>query len=136
MSISPAEPPPLEANELEFAIALARGVSIAQAAQTANVSEATGYRWAKKAEIVRYVEEVRATVLQSAASKICDLTGRAVDTLRTLLDSSDPRVQLAAARQVLDGASKLRQLADMEQELTDIQASLLILQAQAKRVRT
>lgn len=125
--------PALKKSELLFASELARGGSVAQAAQAAGVSEPTGYRWAKKAEIRCFVEQVRAEVLQSAASRITRLTARAVDVLGKLLSNPDPKVQLAASRHILDGACKLRQLAGLEEELAVIQSKLNELQLQKSR---
>lgn len=104
----PSEPP--EKNELVFAIHLAHGASIAQAATEIGVALATGYRWAKKPEVRANVEQIRAEVLQSAASKIFGIAGKAVATLDRLLDSQAEQICLSAARTILDGSCKLRQL--------------------------
>ena len=49
-----------------------------------------------------------------------NLAGKAVETLEQLLESRCEKVRLSTARTVIDGTAKLRQLAELEQELVEI----------------
>lgn len=64
-----------------------------QAAQKVQVSEATGYRWARRPEIRIYLEDVRSEVLQCAAGKIFTVTGKAMTALDNLLESENEQVR-------------------------------------------
>jgi transposase len=112
---------PTEKNEMAFAVEVARGASIAQAAKTVGVSEGTGYRWARKPEVRKSVDDIRSAVLHAASNRITCLATKAVDTLGRLLDSESEQIQLSAARAVLDGTVKMREMAELEMELEQIQ---------------
>jgi transposase len=112
--------PPTEKNEMAFAVELARGSSVAKAAKMVGISETTGYRWARKPEVGKAVAEIRSTVLQEASHRMMNLAGKAVETLEQLLESRCEKVRLSTARTVIDGTAKLRQLAELEQELVEI----------------
>ncbi len=123
-----------EKNEMAFAIEVARGASIAQAAKFVKISEATGYRWARKPELRKAVEDIRSTVLQVASRRLTNIVGKAVDTLERLLDSDNENVQLSAARTVIDGTTKMR-LAELEQELEQIRSIVATLRLQQAQPR-
>jgi transposase len=114
--------PPTEKNEMAFAVELARGSSVATAAKKVCISETTGYRWARKPEVGKAVAEIRSTVLQDASHRMMNLAGKAVETLGQLLESKCEKVRLSAARTVIDGTVKMRQLAELEQELVQIRS--------------
>ena len=111
---------PSEKNEMAFAVQIAQGESIAKAAKTVGVSESTGYRWNRKSEVSKAVADIRSTVLQTASYRMITITGRAIDTLEELLGSQTEKIRLSAARTILDGTVKMRQLAELEQELQQI----------------
>ena len=107
-------------NELIFAVELAKGSSVAQAARKVGVAKATGYRWSKKPEVCQAVEDFRRSVLQMACNRMINITGKAVETLGQLLDSKSEPIRLSAARAVLDGTVKVRELAGLEREIEQI----------------
>ena len=113
-----------------FAIEIARGTSIARAAKLVRVSEATGYRWARKPEVRKAVEDVRSTVLQAASHQLTNIVGKAVSALEQLLKSDSEKIRLSAARTVIDGTTKMRQLAELEQELEQIRTIVASLRQQ------
>jgi len=116
---------PSERNEMAFAVEIARGTSIVKAATKVGISETTGYRWARKPEVVKSIAEVRSTVLQTASQRMMNIAGKAVETLETLLGSDDDKIRLSAAKAVIDGTAKMRQLAELEQELEQIHKTVL-----------
>jgi len=68
--------------------------------------------------------------LQVASHRLTNIVGKAVDTLERLLDSDNENVQLSAARTVIDGTVKMRQLAELEQELEQIRSIVANLRQQ------
>ena len=119
-----------EKNQLAFALELARGASVAQAAKKVRIALTTGYRWDKKQEVRQAVDDFRRSVLQTACNKMISITGKAVETLGQLLDSKSEQIRLATARTVIDGTAKLRQLAELEQELEQIRTIVATLRLQ------
>ena len=118
---------PSEKNEMAFAVDIARGTSIVKAAKKVGISETTGYRWARKPEVVKSIAEVRSTVLQTASQRMMNLAGKAVATLEALLGSDDDKIRLSAAKAVIDGTAKMRQLAELEQELEQIRKIVMVI---------
>lgn len=112
---------------MAFAVELARGSSVSKAAKKVNISETTGYRWARKPEVGKAVADIRSSVLLEASQHLTNLTRKAVDTLAELLNSESEKVRLTAARTVIDGTMKMRQLAELEQELEKIRGTLAVL---------
>lgn len=68
--------------------------------------------------------------MQVASHRLTNIVGKAVDTLERLLDSDNENVQLSAARTVIDGTVKMRQLAELEQELEQIRSIVANLRQQ------
>jgi hypothetical protein len=122
------EAAPTEKNKMAFAVEVARGSSIAQAAMTIGVSEGTGYRWSRKPEVRKSIDDIRSAVLQSASNRIVCLATKAVDTLGRLLDSESEQIRLSAARAVLDGTVKMREMAELDKELEQIHAIVSTIQ--------
>lgn len=85
-------------------IALARGASVPEAAAEAGVSDRTTWRRLADPAFRRCVLEARAELVAGSLAKIAHGATRAVDALIELLEAEDPKVRLAAAREVLDRA--------------------------------
>jgi len=56
-----------------------------------------------------------------------NLAGKAVATLEALLGSDDDKIRLSAAKAVIDGTAKMRQLAELEQELEQIRKIVMVI---------
>jgi len=122
-----------EKNQLAFALELARGASVAQAAKKVRIALTTGYRWDKKQEVRQAVDDFRRSVLQTACNKMISITGKAVETLGQLLDSKNESTRLSAAKAVLDGTVKIRELAEMEREIERIHEIVATIRVQNKQ---
>jgi len=122
-----------EKNQLAFAIELARGSSIAQAAKKVRIAESTGYRWSKKRLVCQAIEDFRKSVLQVACNQMINIVGRAVETLGKLLDSDSEQIRLSAARAVLDGTVKMRELAELEREIDQIREFMVSIRVHNKQ---
>ena len=103
-------------------LALATGQPVRDAAEQAGVSERTAYRRLEDAEFRRQVSEVRGAMFDQAVGKLADGAVEAVTTLRTLASKAESEtVRLSAAKAVLDIGSRLRETAELEQRMADLE---------------
>jgi hypothetical protein len=109
--------------------ALAAGRSVLQAAQAAGLSERTVYRRLASPAFQRRLAALRDELITAALGELVCCASQAVSKLRALLEARDERVQLQAARALLDQALRLREAVALEQRLA-------ALERQAERERT
>jgi phage terminase small subunit len=97
--------------------------SDSQAAQAANVSRDTIYRWLKQAEFKTALEEATAEAINNLSRSLVGLGDQAIETLRDTMEdeSISPGARVSAARVVLDNILKIRELASIEQRLTELE---------------
>ena len=94
-------------------LALARGLTVRDAASEANVSETTAFRRLRDQTFVRRLTAARAELWSTTLGRLAAAATQAVDRLVMLVDEADSdSVRLAAAKAVFDIGSKLR--ADIE----------------------
>jgi hypothetical protein len=86
--------------------ALASGLTVQDAATQAHVSERTARRRLEDATFRRQVADARAAVLERAIGRLVDATTDAADTLRSLLKADSESVRHAAAKTLIESASK------------------------------
>jgi hypothetical protein len=98
--------------------ALAGGKPVAQAAKLAGVSERTVYRRLADSLWRRRVAAARTEMLARAVGVLAEGTAAAAATLRLLLRSDSPSVQLAAARAILDQTTRGIELLDLADRVT------------------
>jgi hypothetical protein len=94
-------------------LGLASGKTIADAAQSAGVSERTAFR--------RQVAELRAEMVSRALGKMADSMTEAADCLRALLHAESESTRLGAARSILELASKLRDSVELDERLAALE---------------
>ena len=92
----------------QLAVALAAGLSVSEAAQRAGLSERTVYRRLHGAKFQRRLAATRNELITRALGELAASASHAVSTIGELLDSSDERVRLQAARALLDQLLRLR----------------------------
>jgi hypothetical protein len=68
------------------------------------------------------VRAVQAEAVRQAAGRLADLMTTAVGTFAALLDSPDDRVRLAAAREVMASAGRVRDQYVVEERLAALEA--------------
>jgi hypothetical protein len=113
-----------------LALALARGQTLTEAACAAGVSERTAHRrWAEPA-FRRRVSDLRGEVVALAASRLATAMARAADRLAELVESTDPRVALMAAKAVLSLGLLAREKMDSETLLRELEAKLELIESQ------
>ena len=102
--------------------ALACGATVAQAATKAGVSQRTAYRRLAEADFRQRLQTLQAEMTQRAADLLLASTVQATKTLLDLLAATTPpRVRGAAARDILELGLGLRQAAEMETRLTNLE---------------
>jgi hypothetical protein len=80
--------------------------------------------WLKDDVFLARVQELRSKVFQRAVALLCGASGRAAKTLGKLLQSKDERVQLGAAKAILEAAPRLREAVELEIRLQALEQRL------------
>lgn len=104
-----------------LADAIARGMPAKLAVRLARVSERTARRRLQESDFRQLVLERRARFVDDAAGKLAATTRKAAHCPRELLDSSSDQIRLAAARAILEAATKLTDVVDHEARLTALE---------------
>ncbi len=104
-----------------FALAVASGISLREAARSAGISESTAYRRLKDPAFRRRVSEIRTSFLNEAVGRLCEAANEAVSTLRALLTARSEGVRLSAARAILELGAKLREQTELEERITALE---------------
>jgi transposase-like protein len=105
-----------------LALALATGQTLRAAAQTAGVGERTATRRWTDAAFRRRVGELRGEMTARAAGRLVEGMTAAADKLRQLVDAADERVALAAAKELLAAAVRIREATELEERLAELEA--------------
>jgi thioredoxin-like negative regulator of GroEL len=115
----------LSPREVRFVDALATGESGCQAAKLAGISDRTGRRWRQRHEIQAAIRSRLNDSLGSARAILAQGSARAA---RSLVDMSDgesdatsPKV--AASRAVIEQATALTSIEDLESRLAELEAA-------------
>src|SRR4051794_11318261 len=102
------------------ALALAAGRTVADAARAAGGSVRAVYNWKRDPAFTARVAALRTELYAVAAGRLADLSGKAADVLGGLLDSGAETVRLQAAKAVLDVGPKIREAADLGEQVADL----------------
>ncbi|QDU21273.1 hypothetical protein [Urbifossiella limnaea] len=109
-------------NDDALVLALACGATVEAAARQCDLSERTVYTRLKDADFQLRVKQVRSDMVRRSAGLLSAASGEAVRTLLALMkESAPPAVRLGAAKAVLEVGLKIRELADLEAELRDLE---------------
>ncbi|VTR92512.1 Uncultured bacterium genome assembly Metasoil_fosmids_resub OS=uncultured bacterium PE=4 SV=1 [Gemmata massiliana] len=107
-----------------LATALAAGKTVAEAATTAGVSEATAYRRQRDEAFIARVRELRAGFVTAAAGRLASTMTTAADVLGDLLGSASENVRLRAADRLLEIGVKVVDLQELQQRVEDLERRL------------
>jgi HEAT repeat protein len=112
-------------NDHQLLMVLACGATVEAAAKQVDLTDRTIYRRLKDPDFKRRLVEVRAQMVQRAAATLTAAASEAVKTLVGLLNSQEPApVRLGAARAILEIGIKMREVADLEQRVLDLEAKV------------
>jgi hypothetical protein len=113
----------LSGNKREAAaLAIARGLSVKEAAAETGVGLRTLHRWLADDSSFRLrVDQLRDELFSEVAGRLSNLGGRAVETLGELLGSKDEKIRLQTARAILESASSFRQMTELSARLSALE---------------
>jgi hypothetical protein len=120
----------LETRREAAALALARGLSIRDAAAEAGVNERTVFNYRTDPVFNARVKELRAELFALAVAKLAGMNGKAADQLAGLLESGDEKTRLGAVRLVADWTKAAREhdlaaeIEALRQELQEIKRNV------------
>ena len=104
---------------------LARGMTIRRAAQRSGVAERTIRRWNATPAFRQLVADARNAYHARTAALLADAGARSVRKLVELRDQAgDEKVQLAAAKAILDGAFRSHESADLAEQVGELKREL------------
>ena len=103
---------------------LAIGRTIAEAAAAAGVSPRTAHRRMEDEAFRERVQTARAEMLFQAMGRLANASGRAVETLESLLDADADTVRLGAARSILEIGNRFRESIELEARLQAIESTI------------
>jgi hypothetical protein len=105
------------------ALALARGATIAEAAEGCGAGERTVKRWLTTPAFRRRVSDLRGRLTDTALGQLCNHQAAAADTLAELLQARSEMVRLSAARSILELGVKLRESTELEERITALESN-------------
>ena len=129
MSGNKKNEPVTKKDRLAFALHLAHGESVASAAKRVRIAESTAHRWKKHPEVRQAIEDYRRSFLEVASNRLASIATRAVETLADLLRSETEKIRLASAKAILDSSIKLKEVAELEQDIERIKEMTARLQS-------
>lgn len=103
--------------------ALLTSGTIAQAAKTVGVGEATLRRWMKISEFANAYEEARLEAVRTAIIRVQTTAGEAVDTLRAIMTNPECPVssRVSAAKTLLENTFKAWELYDLDARIKTLE---------------
>jgi len=104
-------------------LGLAGGQTVRDAARQAGIGERTATRRAADADFRRRVAELRGEMTARAVGRLVEGMTAAADKLRQLVDAADERVALAAAKELLAAAVRIREATEIEERLRNLEQS-------------
>ncbi len=113
---------PRRKNDDALVLALACGATVEAAARQCDLSERTVYKRLAEPEFQKRVKLVRADMVRRSAGLLSAASREAVWTLLVLMkDTAPPATRLGAAKSVLEIGLKIRELAELEAEVRELE---------------
>jgi HEAT repeat protein len=109
-------------NDHQLLMLLACGATVESASREVNLSERTIYKRLADPDFKQRLAEFRAEMVRRSAGTLSAAASESVRTLVGLLQPSNPPpVRLGAARAILEIGIKMREAADLEQRLCELE---------------
>lgn len=106
----------------QLLMALACGATVDNAARQAGISPATAYRRLADAAFRQRLQTLRGDMVSRTSGTLTAAAGEAVRTLLELLKNpTSSSVRLGAAKAVLEIGMKLREMAELEQRVAELE---------------
>ncbi|MGV9875292.1 hypothetical protein ACWDUG_21595 [Streptomyces cellulosae] len=111
-----------EPNKPAVIVALARGATAEQAAREGGVSGRTVRRWMEEDhDFAVAVQDARTELLTATVQHLAMGAAESVATLRQLLNHKDGRVQVQAARTMLDSYLAMYEMHDLDRRIKELE---------------
>jgi transcriptional regulator with XRE-family HTH domain len=107
-----------------LAEALAAGKTQAQAAELAGVSPSTVKRWLKQPGFAAFVETIAAEKIKNLSARLAGMADKAATTIDNAMDDGSAAIRLRAATTALDKLIIVKDAAEYEARLTDLEQKL------------
>ena len=106
--------------------ALLGGATVTDAARTVGVVRQTLAKWLRQPAFQAALRDGERLALDGAARRLVALSGKAINTLESVLDNADTvaGVKVRCALGILDVLVRLRDLVTVENELKELQAEI------------
>lgn len=104
-------------------LAMAEGLSIADAAERAGVSERTAHRRLAEPDVQARLEKLRDEMFSRATRHLSGLSLRAARKLGELIDEPDRTVALRAIKVILETGCRLREMVSIEERIAALEAA-------------
>ena len=111
-------------KDTTLALALASGISIADAAAQADVGRTTVYRKLENPEFRRLVAEYRDRLISTALGRITDNMTRAAEALAQMIDSPEPHIRIRAIRTLFSFGMRMRDSIDLNTRMREVELEL------------
>jgi phage terminase small subunit len=100
-----------------FALAIATGSTVVDAAERVGMSRATAFRLLHQAEVQAAIARARDEMFTRTVNQLADAALAGVNTLRAAMESGPPSVRVRAAEVLLALALRYRDHADTEERV-------------------
>jgi hypothetical protein len=107
-----------------LALALAAGVSIADASAQTGVGRTTIYRKLENPAFARQVAEFRDGLIGTALGRIADAMTHGAEVLAQMLDSPQEHIRIRAARALISLGLRLRDSMDLTARMREVEQAL------------
>jgi hypothetical protein len=109
-------------QEAAIAALLTAG-TLAAAAQSSGVSEATLWRWQQQPDFAALYKQAKTALLEAVTAKLRKQAGSAVDTLAELAGNTDnpAGARVSASRTIVELALRAHELEDLTERLTALE---------------
>lgn len=110
-----------QSGDSRLLLELVSGLSVADAAKRARVSERTAYRRLNDPDFCRELSQLRTTIVSQSVGRLISVSVKAVDTLQNLLEAESETVRLGAAKSILEMGIKHREQLEIEERLSRLE---------------
>jgi len=108
----------------EFALALAKGETVREAAARLGIGETQAYSKANDVKFGRRVDDLRGRFMSEAVGRLAADASKAADRLGKLVDSRNPKIARAAACDLLKLAREMRTTEELQRQLNELRDEL------------
>ena len=117
----------LTRKQTKAIIALLDHRTVGEAAEAVGVGQSTLFRWMQDEKFQRYFRDAKKRVVDQSISRIQQVSGQAVETLRKIMtdDNMPASSRVACAKTILDMSIKAIELENLEVRVKSLEEHIL-----------